>query len=172
MLYVFGFDDIAVVAGDVFFVDPQPEPGQEGAERGVRVELRGLRKLPLNGSIYSAQPVSVQIPLLRIDLFETFPQGRGSNDRVHYHRRFDGWEPGGRCFDPELSADPLRWVAKQFSDGTRLLGDQYERDVAMLADRCGEIIEVVERLWSRVRSGVFDPADEWAEKEACRLGWL
>ena len=39
MLYLFGFDEIGVVVGDLFFVDANPGPGQEGAEKGVRVEL-------------------------------------------------------------------------------------------------------------------------------------
>ncbi|MGH3825762.1 MAG: hypothetical protein ACRDQX_01100 [Pseudonocardiaceae bacterium] len=34
MLYAFGFARIAVVMGDLYFVDPDPLPGQEGAERG------------------------------------------------------------------------------------------------------------------------------------------
>ena len=40
MLTVFGFDRVAVVVGDLYFVDPDPSPGQEGAEHGVRVEVR------------------------------------------------------------------------------------------------------------------------------------
>ena len=40
MLYAFGFERIGVVAGDLYFVDPNPGPGQEGAEQGVRVEVR------------------------------------------------------------------------------------------------------------------------------------
>ena len=40
MLQVFGFDRIGVVIGDLYFIDPNPRPGQEGAERGVRLEVR------------------------------------------------------------------------------------------------------------------------------------
>ena len=42
MLYVFGFESIGVVVSDLYFVDPDPGPGQEGAERGVRLEVRML----------------------------------------------------------------------------------------------------------------------------------
>jgi hypothetical protein len=28
MLYVFGFDRVAVVVGDLYFVDPEPHPGR------------------------------------------------------------------------------------------------------------------------------------------------
>jgi hypothetical protein len=42
MLYLFGFHRIGVVLSDLYFVDPNPNPGQEGAERGVRLEVRLL----------------------------------------------------------------------------------------------------------------------------------
>ena len=42
MLYVFGFERVGVVVGDLYFVDPNPMKDQEGAEHGVRVELRVL----------------------------------------------------------------------------------------------------------------------------------
>ena len=53
MLYAFGFERVGVVAGDLYFVDPRLAKGQEGAEHGVRVELRVLERGPLQGSIYS-----------------------------------------------------------------------------------------------------------------------
>ena len=34
MLYAFGFEKVGVVVGDLYFVDPRPPAGQEGAERG------------------------------------------------------------------------------------------------------------------------------------------
>ena len=33
MLYAFGFERVGVVAGDLYFVDPRPAKGQEGAEQ-------------------------------------------------------------------------------------------------------------------------------------------
>jgi len=36
MLYAFGFERVGVVVGDLYFVNPRPAPGQEGAEHGVR----------------------------------------------------------------------------------------------------------------------------------------
>ena len=44
MLYAFGFDRIGVVVGDLYFVNPDPAPGQEGPERGVRLEVRLLER--------------------------------------------------------------------------------------------------------------------------------
>ena len=57
MLYVFGFERTGVAVGDLYFVDPDPPPGQEGAERGVRLEVRLLEHGPLPGSPYSGRPI-------------------------------------------------------------------------------------------------------------------
>jgi len=99
MLYAFGFDRIGVVAGDLYFVDPQPGPGQEGAEQGVRLELRQFARGELQGSIYSAQPIAVDRPIWRADLLESVANP-GTLDRAHYHPRFLGWEPGPRISFP------------------------------------------------------------------------
>src|SRR5688572_31137620 len=122
MLYAFAFDRIGVVAGDLFFVDPNPGPGQEGAEQGVRLEVRVVERLPLRGSIYSAQPIGVDRPVWRADLLESVERP-GSLDRAHHHPRFTGWEPGSRHFAPELSADPVGWVASRLEDLDGLLDE-------------------------------------------------
>src|ERR1700760_4632458 len=70
MLYAWGFDRVGVVASDLYFVDPEPNPGQEGAERGVRVEVRLLDRPPLTGSVYAAQPIVIDRPVWRGELFE------------------------------------------------------------------------------------------------------
>jgi hypothetical protein len=61
MLYAFGFERVGVLVGDLYFVDPRPAKEQEGAEHGVRLELRILDRGALKGSIYSAQPSEVSI---------------------------------------------------------------------------------------------------------------
>ena len=172
MLYVFGFDEMALVAGSAFFVDPEPLPHQPGAEAGVRVELRALGRPPLRGSFYSAQPVAVDAPLARVDLFESFPGGRGSQDRVHYHPAFDGWEPSMRVFDDELSADPLGWLSRQLDDCSHLAPTARPADRGALAQRSGEVVATVAALWERVRSGVLDPPVGWETSAAFRAGWL
>jgi len=88
MLYAFGFERVGVVVGDLYFVDPRPAKGQEGAEHGVRVELRVLERGALNGSIYSAQPIEVGRPIWRADLLESVAGRPGSFDRTHYHPVF------------------------------------------------------------------------------------
>ncbi len=77
MLYAFGFERLAVLVGDLYFVNPRPLDGQEGPERGVRLELRMLERRPLQGGIYSAQPIGVERPLWRVDLLESVDSPRG-----------------------------------------------------------------------------------------------
>src|SRR5271156_5922054 len=62
MLYAFGFERVGVLVSDMYIVIPEPLPGQEGAERGVRLEVRMLERGELKGSIYSAQPIEVGRP--------------------------------------------------------------------------------------------------------------
>ena len=85
MLYVYGFDRVGVAVGDLFFVDPRPHKGQEGAEHGVRLELRLIERGPLRGTIYSATPIAVERPVWRVDLLESVDGRPGSFDRTHYH---------------------------------------------------------------------------------------
>src|SRR5437764_2558848 len=135
MLYAFGFERIAVVMGDLYFVDPNPGPGQEGAERGVRLEVRQLERGPLRGSIYSATPISVEQPIWRADLLETASGPPGSFDRTHHHPRFRAWEPGRRHFVEAMSADPVGWVGQRLSDLDSLLAEAgVERDEVDPAD--------------------------------------
>src|SRR5258708_20703931 len=116
MLYTFGFEQIGVLVCDLYFVDPSPARGQEGAEQGVRLELRSLEHGDLNGSIYSAQPIAVGQPIWRVDLLESVEGTPGSFDRTHRHPAFTGWEPGSRVFERELSADPIGWLRRKLSD--------------------------------------------------------
>ena len=121
MLYAFGFERLGVLVGDLYFVNPRPLDGQEGPERGVRLELRMLERRPLHGGIYSAQPIGVERPLWRVDLLESVDSQPGSLDRAHHHPAFDGWEPGDRHFVPELSAAPVDWLATELADPEAVL---------------------------------------------------
>jgi hypothetical protein len=178
VLYVFGFESIGVVVSDLYFVDPDPGPGQEGAERGVRLEVRMLDRGELRGSIYSAQPIAVGRPIWRADLLESVAGAPGSHDRTHHHPRFTGWEPGYRHFVEELSADPIDWVGGRLGDLALLLAEAGvspaevdPRDGASLRDTVPEIMESVRRLLEQVRAGeaAQPPAGELAN---ARVGWL
>ena len=99
MLYVFGFERIGVVVGDIYFVDPDPVKGQEGAEHGVRLELRVIERGESRGSIYSATPITVDRPVWRADLLQAV--GGRPFDRTHHHPAFTGWNPTPRVFTDE-----------------------------------------------------------------------
>src|SRR5258708_37960074 len=90
VLYAFGFERIGVVVGDLYFVDPNPIPGQEGAERGVRLEVRMLHQGELKGNIYSARPIEGGEPIWRADLLEAADRPPGSLNRAHHHPAFNG----------------------------------------------------------------------------------
>jgi hypothetical protein len=178
VLYVFGFERAAVVLSDLYFVDPQPSPGQEGAERGVRLELRLLERGDLHGSIYSAQPIAVGRPVWRADLLESVAGPPGSHDRTHHHPAFQGWEPGRRHFVPELSADPLGWVATRLADLDGLLreagvdpAEVGPDDADQLRAAVPEITAALRRLLERVRAGELARPPE-AELVSARVGWL
>ena len=179
MLYAFGFDRIGVVVSDLYFVDPEPGEGQEGAERGVRIEVRMLERGDLPGSIYSAQPIVIGRPVWRGDLLESVTGPVGSFDRTHHHPAFSGWEPGRRHYVTTLSVDQLGWLTERLSDLDALLeeagfdvADAGPHDAADLRATVPEIVDAVERLLGRIR------ADELARPPAgdpvlsARVGWL
>jgi hypothetical protein len=178
MLYAFGFERIGVVASDLFFVDPDPGPGQEGPEQGVRVELRHLERGDLRGSIYSAQPIAVERAIWRADLLESVAHP-GTLDRAHHHPRFRGWEPGRRQFVKAMTANPVAWVGNYLSDVEGLLAaagvpreEIGSSDADDLRAAIPEILDAVRRLLDRVRAGELGRPAADAGLESARVGWL
>ena len=178
MLYAFGFDRIGVVAGDLYFVDPNPAPGQEGAEQGVRLEVRVFERRELLGSVYSARPIAVQRPIWRADLLESVASP-GTLDRAHHHPRFRGWEPGPRHFVEEMSADPVAWVGKRLSDLEGLMDEAgvsrselgpSDADSVRLA--VPEVLDAVSRTLDRVRAQELGQPTPGTAPERARVGWL
>ena len=181
MLYAWGFERVGVVAGDLYFIDPDPAPGQEGAERGVRLEVRLLERPPLTGSIYAAQPILIDRPVWRADLLETVAGPPGSHDRTHHHPRFRGWEPGRRQFDPGMTEDPIGWLTARLQDLPGLMegaeidpSEAGPNDAADLADVAPEIARTVQELLARVRKGELAQAPEGGPEPpvAARVSWL
>jgi hypothetical protein len=178
MLLAWGFEKVGVVVADLYFVDPAPKPGQEGAERGVRLEVRFLGRPPLTGSVYAAQPIVVDRPIWRADLLETVAGEPGSYDRTHHHPHFRGWEPGGRSYDPSMSIEPIAWIEKQLSDLSGLLAgagiDESlvgPSDASDLAVASPAISRAVVDLLARVRAGeLAQPPDD--ASAAARVSWL
>jgi hypothetical protein len=183
MLYAWGFERVGVVAGDLYFVDPDPAPGQEGAERGVRLEVRLLERPPLTGSIYAAQPIVIDRPIWRADLLETVDGPIGSHDRTHHHPNVRGWEPGKRQFDEGLSEDPIRWLTDKLDDLPGLMRSaEIDADLAgaddarQLAVAAPAIASAVAELLARVRAGELARPPEGAEAgdaiTDARVSWL
>lgn len=179
MLYVFGFDRLAVVAADLYFQHPDPPAGQEGPEHGVRLELRRITADALRGSIYSARPISVDEPVWRADLLETVGGRPGSFDRTHHHPGFSGWNESERLFEDDLSGDPVGWLDRELADLPRLLRRAgVDTDTASVEDVAGlrlarpEIVDAVRRLLTRVRSGELGRGPAVPTAGAVRLSWL
>ncbi|MGK5732662.1 hypothetical protein [Streptomyces sp. URMC 124] len=179
MLYALGFERIGVVASDMYFVDPDPLPGQEGAERGVRLEVRLFRRGELKGTIYSSRPIALDRPIWRADLLESVSGPPGSLDRAHHHPRFDDWNPGGRVFTEALSAAPLDWVAGRLSDLGGLLAeagvDESEAgpsDAADLRAAVPEIMAAVRRMHEGVVRGELARPPAGEQADAARISWL
>lgn len=179
MLYAFGFKRLGVVASDLYFLDPEPGPGQEGAERGVRMEVRFFDQPEREGSIYASRSIVVGRPIWRVDLLESV-ENPGSLDRAHHHPKMAGYEPGRRKFEPELTADPIGWVAKHLENVEELLasagieeGEVDKEDVEELRAAAPEILGAVRRLLERISTGELAGAPGNAgELTLIRAGWL
>jgi len=178
MLQAFVFERVGVVVGDLYFLDPDPHPGQEGPEHGVRLELRVFNRGELKGTIYSATPIEVGQPIWRADLLESVDGKPGSFNRTHHHPKFTGWNPGPRVYLRELSADPLGWLAGQLADLPALLERAgMPQDVAdpsdagNLKDVAPTIVGVTGMMLAKVRSGELGLAPA-GEADSIRAGWL
>jgi hypothetical protein len=177
MLWSIAFDRLGVVVSDLYFVDPSPDEGQEGAERGVRLELRQFHRDALKGSIYSAVPVRIDRPLWRVDLLESVASAPGSLDRAHHHPRFTGWEPGHRVFVAELTAHPVSWLRARLADPAVVLTEagedpaEHAADVAALQSAAPLIAGTVEHLLAEVAAGRAGIAPDDAG-DSVRASWL
>ena len=179
MLQAFVFERVGVVVGDLYFLDPNPHPGQEGAEHGVRLELRVFDRGDLKGTIYSAMPIEVGRPIWRVDLLEAVDGKPGSFNRTHHHPKFNGWDPSPRQFLRELSSDPLGWLATQLVDLPAIL----ERaglppevadptDAATLRDIAPAIVGVAGLMLDKVRAGELGLPPAHDAVDSARNGWL
>ena len=180
MLQAFVFEKVGVVVGDIYFLDPDPHPGQEGPEHGVRLELRVFDRGDLKGTIYSAMPIEVGRPIWRVDLLEAVDGKPGSFNRTHHHPTFTpNWDPSSRVFERDLSADPLGWLGKQLADLPAILDRAgVPQDVAdpsdadNLREMAPVIVNVASMMLDKVRGGELGLAPAGEGADAIRNGWL
>jgi hypothetical protein len=181
MLQAFVFEKVGIVVGDLYFLNADPHPGQEGAEHGVRLELRVISAGQLKGSIYSAQPIEVGQPIWRVDLLESVDGKPGSFDRTHHHPTFDpeSWDPGNRVYLREMSADPLGWLAGELADLPSVLDRSgLPRDIAGPADArnlkelAPAIVAVTAMMLDEVRGGELGLQPAAEATDGIRSGWL
>ena len=179
MLQAFAFEKVGVVVGDIYFLDPHPAKGQEGPEHGVRLELRVFDRGELKGTIYSATPIEAGQPIWRVDLLESMDGKPGSFNRTHHHPVFREWDPTGRVFLRELSADPFGWLEKELSDLAAVLerggfpADTADpSDADSLREFAPAIAATADMMLKKVRAGELGraPADDAAD--SIRSGWL
>ena len=180
MLQAFVFERVGIVVGDLYFVDPQPDKGQEGPEHGVRLELRVFERGDLKGSIYSAIPIEAARPIWRVDLLESVDGKPGSYDRTHHHPSFSAstWDPRPREFLRELSADPLGWLGKQLADLPGILQRAgvaediaHPSDEASLREMAPVIVSTAKMMLDKVRAGELGVAPQ-EDADSIRNGWL
>ena len=179
MLQAFAFEKVGVVVGDIYFLDPDPHPGQEGPEHGVRLELRAFDRGELKSTIYSAVPIAVGKPIWRVDLLEAVDGKPGSFNRTHHHPKFSDWNPTSRVYLKELSADPLGWLAGQLADLPAVLeraGVPPETadpgDAESLRQIAPAIVGVAKMMLEKVRSGELGVAPAADAADSIRAGWL
>jgi len=108
--YCFLLDNLAIVVRHWYEVGPSDE------EHGTRVELRTVERPAHVGSESAAQPVTLDKPLWRADIFDLIGEPPGNLSRAHYHPTFDGLEPSSRHWDAMLRDDWSGWLRAQLTD--------------------------------------------------------
>ena len=150
--HILALSRIAVIVRHWFEIDLD----NSSMEHGVRVELRELADHPLRGSESAAQLIALDHPLWRADLFDRLTDAPGSFGVAHYHPSFLGNEPCPRVWDPQLTADPWRWLEDQFTQlGTGHGSEPWRLDAADGAElrQLGGVIAELARQFAPDRCG-------------------
>jgi len=109
--HILALSSSAVIVRHWFEIDL----GDASMEHGVRIELRELSPHPHRGSESAAQLITADRPVWRADLFDRLTDAPGTFGVAHYHPAFSGNEPSSRNWDPELTANPWRWLHDQIA---------------------------------------------------------
>ena len=146
MQHIIALSRTAVIVRHWFEIDLQ----DSSIEHGVRIELRELVEQARRGSESAAQLITLDRPLWRADLFDRHTDRPGSFGVAHFHPGFIGNEPCPRAWDPQLSADPYRWLGGQFSRLGGGLGREPwpvdSRDAAELSQLSDVVVSVARQF--------------------------
>jgi hypothetical protein len=103
-------DDVVVLLRHWYEVGPRDE------EHGCRVEIRTIARPAHIGTESASQPVTLDAPLWRADIFDLVGPPPGNLQRAHYHPSFNGREPVDRHWDPRLKSDWRGWLGARLAD--------------------------------------------------------
>src|SRR5215468_9233667 len=109
MQFTFLLDNIAVLVRHWYEVGPSDE------EHGTRVEVRTIARPAHIGTESAAQPITLDRPLWRADIFDLIGEPKGNLARAHFHPTFEGVEPSSRHWDPLLRDDWAGWLTDQLA---------------------------------------------------------
>lgn len=138
------FEQLAIVAVMVDFLDPALVDQPDIRERGVRLEVRPVSTGPLN-TIYSSPDISLKPAIIRIDLLESAPH---KADRMHFHPDMVDGEPSDRTFDERMSEDPLAWLRSYLMDLGKRLG---QAEAVAIAPEIDDIVNATGSLLAAAR---------------------
>jgi hypothetical protein len=155
MEYVWTFPNSAVTVCGVDFLDPALAVGPGVRARGVRLEVRPVRR-QRSGSIYASESVQLEPAVLRVDLLESAPHAA---DRMHWHPGMRAGEPGDRVFDRSMGEDPGGWLEGFLAAIADAAVESLEAEVAeslrsdgpAIAASAGSIVERVMQLLTDAR---------------------
>jgi hypothetical protein len=108
--FCFLLDNVAILVRHWYEIGPDDE------EHGTRIELRSIARPAHIGSESAAQPVTLDMPLWRADIFDLIGEPPGNLSRAHYHPTFEGREPSSREWDPALQKNWAGWVGAQLTN--------------------------------------------------------
>lgn len=148
MLTMFCFDGLAVIVEGLSFAAPKPTPGQDGPERGVRVELRLLRPRPRRGPADAARRDAVD------------SQGVVVGETVFWVDLLASAAGGSGRMRQRLTADPVGWLEARLADPMTLLAaaglpdlHRFQPAADGLRDTLPDITRTVTTMLARVRAG-------------------
>jgi hypothetical protein len=98
------------------------------ADGGARVEIRRVEQAEGPRHRFTVAPVGGGGGIWRADLFMVLSQP--GTPCFHYHPQFERDDVGERFFEPDMAADPRKWITAKLTDITGTLEKAGAADVA------------------------------------------